>query len=51
MLLELADALLSKIPGTELTREQIQNAIAAHNKYMEVHGTPVTKAQLESLRG
>jgi hypothetical protein len=31
--------------------EQIQNAEAALAKLKEVHGSPVTKAQLDSLRG
>lgn len=49
--LNIVEMVLQNIPNTELPQEQIDNAKAALAKLREVQGTPVTKAQLDSLRG
>jgi hypothetical protein len=40
-----------KTKGAAETVQQLKNAQAAANVLRQFHGTPVTKAQLESLRG
>lgn len=49
--ISLTEMVLKNIPKTELAQEQVENAQAALDKLKEVHGTAVTKAQLDSLRG
>ena len=49
--LNIVDMVLKNIPNTELSQEQIDNAKAALVKLREVQGTPVTKKQLDDLRG
>lgn len=40
-----------KSKGAAVTVEQLQDAQAAAATLRKFHGTPVTKAQMESLRG
>ena len=42
---------LKKSPTTTLTAEQIADAEAGLMAFQKVHGTLVTKAQVDSLRG
>lgn len=49
--LTLLEGILKNIPKTEATVEQLENAQAALASLRKFHGSPVTKAQMESLRG
>lgn len=49
--LTLLEMVLEKAKASGATVEVIQALEAGLAKLREVHGTPVTKAQLESLRG
>jgi len=51
-LLPIAEGVLTNIKGEgSMTVEQIQNAEAALASLQAVHGSAVTKAQMDSLRG
>lgn len=49
--LTLLEGVLSKLGASGATVEQLQNAEAAVASLRRFHGTDVTKAQMESLRG
>lgn len=52
--LSVIEGVLAQVQNSKsaaMTVEQLQNAQAAVAELRKWHGTPVTKAQLESLRG
>lgn len=49
--LTLLEGVLKNMKGTGATVEQLENAQAAIESLRKFHGSSVTKAQMESLRG
>lgn len=49
--LALAEGVVGNLKGSGMALEQIQDAEAALVTLRQFQGSPVTKAQLESLRG
>lgn len=49
--LQIVQGVLSSMKGQGMTVEQLADAEAALAALQQFHGSPVTKLQLESLRG